>query len=42
MLYYRLRVKNSLFRKGFEHYISFVRSDETQGGACLKKTCRSA
>ncbi|HHQ6613830.1 TPA: type VI secretion system baseplate subunit TssF [Serratia fonticola] len=30
MLYYRLRVKNSLFRKGFEHYISFVRSDETQ------------
>uniref|UniRef100_UPI003989EA9D type VI secretion system baseplate subunit TssF n=1 Tax=Serratia sp. (in: enterobacteria) TaxID=616 RepID=UPI003989EA9D len=30
MLYYRLRVRNSLFRKGFEHYISFVRSDETQ------------
>jgi len=29
-LYYRLRVKNSLFRKGFEHYISFVRSDESK------------
>lgn len=28
--YYRLRVKNSLFRKGLEHYLSFVRSDETQ------------
>lgn len=29
-LYYRQRVKNSLFRKGFEHYLSFVRSDESQ------------
>lgn len=29
-LYYRLRAKNSLFRKGFEHYLSFVRSDESQ------------
>ncbi|WP_127959559.1 type VI secretion system baseplate subunit TssF [Serratia microhaemolytica] len=29
-LYYRLRVKNSLFRKGFEHYLSFVRSDESK------------
>ncbi|MFG1175229.1 type VI secretion system baseplate subunit TssF [Erwiniaceae bacterium CAU 1747] len=28
--YYRLRVKNSLFRKGFEHYLSFVRSDESE------------
>lgn len=30
VLYYRLRVKNSLFRKGFEHYLSFVRSDESK------------
>lgn len=28
-LYYRLRVKNALFRKGFAHYLSFVRSDES-------------
>lgn len=29
-LYYRLRVRESFFRKGFEHYISFVRSDESE------------
>ncbi|ANI28404.1 type VI secretion protein [Yersinia entomophaga] len=29
-LYYHLRVKKSLFRKGFEHYIAFVRGDESQ------------
>lgn len=29
-LYYRIRVKNSLFRKGFEHAISFVRGDESK------------
>lgn len=28
-LYYRLRVKNGVFRKGFDHFISFVRSDES-------------
>ncbi|MFM2480445.1 type VI secretion system baseplate subunit TssF [Celerinatantimonas sp. YJH-8] len=28
-LYYRLRVKNSIRDDGFEHFISFVRSDET-------------
>lgn len=29
-LYYRVRVKNSLRNDGFDHYISFVRGDETQ------------
>ncbi|XUA20879.1 type VI secretion system baseplate subunit TssF [Citrobacter sp. OP27] len=29
-LYYRLRVKNALFHKGFDHFISFVRSDESR------------
>ncbi|MTD26535.1 type VI secretion system baseplate subunit TssF [Erwinia sorbitola] len=28
--YYRLRVKNSPFRQGFEHFLSFVRSDESE------------
>lgn len=28
-LYYKLRTKESLFYKGFEHYLSFVRGDET-------------
>ncbi|MGC7588875.1 type VI secretion system baseplate subunit TssF [Bisgaard Taxon 46] len=28
-LYYRVRTKNSLFNSGFEHYLSFVRGDET-------------
>ncbi|MGC7561031.1 type VI secretion system baseplate subunit TssF [Pasteurella sp. PK-2025] len=29
-LYYRLRTKNSLFYPGFDHYLSFIRGDETQ------------
>ncbi|MDX6040154.1 type VI secretion system baseplate subunit TssF [Scandinavium lactucae] len=29
-LYYRLRVKNAQFHKGFDHFISFVRSDESR------------
>ncbi|MFM2484451.1 type VI secretion system baseplate subunit TssF [Celerinatantimonas yamalensis] len=34
-LYYRQRVKNSIRADGFEHYISFVRADET---ACVELT----
>ena len=30
-LYYRARVKDSMRNNGFDHYISFVRGDETQG-----------
>ncbi|OTA19103.1 hypothetical protein Xbed_02659 [Xenorhabdus beddingii] len=30
MRYYRLRVKESPFRKGLEHFISFVRGDESE------------
>ncbi|WP_318466710.1 type VI secretion system baseplate subunit TssF [Photobacterium leiognathi] len=30
-LYYRVRVKDSVSKNGFDHYISFVRGDETQG-----------
>ncbi|KMK50443.1 type VI secretion protein [[Actinobacillus] muris] len=28
-LYYKLRTKDALFEQGFEHYLSFVRGDET-------------
>lgn len=32
--YYRLRVRDSLRNDGFDHYMSFVRSDETQAINC--------